>query len=216
MARLKSKQFDKKEIFRNLRTNIEFMQYDKKIQVISLTSTTKSEGKSTVSSNLAEMFAIKYDKVLLVDCDLRNPSIQKHFGISNSKGLVNLVASLSSVEEIESSSFVQHIKLDEFHQLSILTTGSRTPNPTEFLASKRFEEFLERAKKEYDYIIIDCSPVGIVSDAVPVSALSDGTLFVISSEENQKKSIKACAESLKRNGANILGIVLNKVDFKTK
>lgn len=217
MAKLrKSNQFSNEEVARQLRTNIEYMQIDENFQIINITSANKNEGKSTVIASLAKMYAMKYPKVLLIDCDLRNPSVHKHFNISNSKGLTNILARLKSGMDLEYAMEIRQINFDSNHQISIITAGNRVPNPAEVLESKRFALFLEMTRKYYDFIFIDCPPVGLVSDAIPISRLSDGTLFVVSSLENHKKMVKDCVMVLQRAGCNLLGIVMNKVDISTK
>ncbi|MCF0107326.1 MAG: CpsD/CapB family tyrosine-protein kinase [Holdemanella sp.] len=211
----RTNQFDLDEIFRHMRTNIEFMQFDEKLQVINITSTVKNEGKSTISYNLAKMYAAKYDKVLLLDCDLRNPSTHSIMGISNNKGLTNLLMELDSIKSIHDSGYVQSIdSTSSGYKLSVLTAGKSIPNPIEVLSSSRFSAFMEKAKSEYDYVLIDCPPVGLVADAIPVSNIADGTLFVVSCDENCKKAIKTSKEDLERNGINIVGVILNNVDSK--
>lgn len=219
MARKKQKanQFDLNEVYRQLRTNIEFMQLDEQLQVVNITSTTKNEGKTTVSLNLAKIFATKYQGVLLIDCDLRNPSIHKMIGQSNSKGLSNLLSEYSNDMVVRDREEVFHVQFNpEDYPLDVITTGTKVPNPTEVLSSNRFRKFMELVREQYNYIIIDCPPVGYVADAVPVSNISDGTLYVISCKEKHKKQVKNAITDLQRNGVNLVGTVLNKVDMSTQ
>lgn len=213
----KSNQFSNDEVARQLRTNIEYMQIDKKFQVINITSTTKNEGKSTIICELARIYAAKYSKVLLIDGDLRNPSVHSNLNISNGKGLTNILSELTYEEDVTNIKDIKKIKLPNMeNELSVVTAGSKVPNPAEVLESKKFKLFIEKARKYYNYILIDCPPVGYVADAIPVSNISDGTLFVVSCEENHKKAVRDCVFDLQRNGVNIIGTVLNNVDITSQ
>lgn len=219
MALKKSNQFDTDEVFRRLRTNIEFMRIEDDIKVVNVTSTTKNEGKTTVATNLARIFAAKYPNVLLIDCDLRNSSVHRELEISNSAGLTDVLATLTLDSEIQigARSELKRVRYgEEAYELAVMTAGTRVPNPAEIVASRRFKKFLELAREQYNYIIIDCPPVGFVSDAIPVSNLSDGTLYVASAKEHLKKEVRMTIKDMRRNGVNILGLALNKVDMSTK
>lgn len=148
MAKRKRNQFDVDEIYRSLRTNIEFSQMDDAIQVINVVSTVPNEGKSTVACNLARIMAAKYKNVLLIDCDLRNASVHKTLGISNRCGLTNIVSEFREGVSIHSYEGVQDVQFDGGYALSVITSGHRVPNPSEVLGSKRLAKFLDQARKE--------------------------------------------------------------------
>lgn len=209
-----SNQFDMDEIYRKLRTSIEYSSVDNKIRVVNVTSSAPSEGKSTVSQNLARLYSKQYDKVLIIDCDLRKPTLHKKFGVSNKNGLTNLLYEFSENEKclFEGNYFKQSRADESDKPLYILTSGSHVPNPQELLSSKMFAKVIELLKESFDFIILDCPPIGAVSDCIPVSHLADGTLFVISAEDNDKNEVKNALTTLKRNGVNVIGAVLNKVD----
>ncbi|MDX8416433.1 MAG: CpsD/CapB family tyrosine-protein kinase [Absicoccus sp.] len=211
MARKKVNQFDLDEIYRNLRANIEFAQLDEHMQVINIVSTFPDEGKTTVARNLARIMAAKYQNVLLMDCDLRNPSVHKQLHISNSKGLSNIISEFEPNKPIRSYDAVRAVKFETGERLSVMTTGHRVPNPSEVLDSRRFGEILNQARKEYGYIIIDCPPMTATSDAVPISNVADGTLFVISSKDTDKRKARAAIHDLQRVGGNVFGTILTKV-----
>lgn len=208
----KINQFNLDEIFRHLRTNIEFSQMDDAIKVINVVSTNPNEGKSTVSTNLARIFADKYARVLLIDADLRNPSDHKMYKVSNARGLSNLLSRYVPGSSVLGYEEIVQLQFSNDSLLYFLPTGSRVPNPTEVLSSHKFEEFLASAREEFDYIIIDCPPVNRVSDGIPVSNAADGTLYVVSSKETDKRAAKAALDDMVRSGANIFGIVLTKVE----
>ena len=190
------------EEFRAIRTNIQYSNLDKKIKTIVVTSTTKDEGKTTITTNLGVNFSkIENKKVLIIDCDLRNPSIHKEFGISNSNGLTDLL-----VEEKDLSNYIKETEINNLH---ILTSGSIPPNPSEMLSSNRMKVFMETIREEYDYIFIDTPPVGMVTDAGVLSAFLDGTILVVKSEFVDIKDLQETKKKLVSVNANILGVILN-------
>lgn len=190
------------ESYRTLRTNIQFSSFDDNMSTILITSSTPSEGKSTVSSNLALAMAETNKKVLLIDCDLRRPSVHKKFGLSNEKGLSNLLIGQYSFNEI-----AQEVT----DNLCVLTSGTIPPNPSEMLSSKKMELFLAEAKKNFDFIILDTPPVVSVTDAQALSTIVDGVLLVVASGHAQIPEVHKAIELLQYVKANILGIVANKV-----
>lgn len=213
MAKKKRNQFDVDEIYRSLRTNIEFSQMDEEIQVISVASTIPNEGKSSVATNLARIMAAKYKNVLLVDCDLRNPSVHKMMKISNRSGLTNIISEFQEGLSINSYEGVQQVQYDGGQTLTVITAGHRVPNPSEVLGSKKMVRFLEQARKEFGYIVIDSPPVLLASETIPLCNLSDGVLYVVDAKNADKRKVKTAINDLKRNGGHVIGVVLNKVDM---
>ena len=212
MAKRKRNQFDVDEIYRSLRTNIEFSQMDDAIQVINVVSTVPNEGKSTVACNLARIMAAKYKNVLLIDCDLRNASVHETLKISNRCGLTNIISAFREGVSIHSYEGVQDVQFDGGYALSVITAGHRVPNPSEVLGSKRLAKFLNQARQEFGYIIIDCPPVAVASDAIPLCNVSDGVLYVVDSKSSDKRKVKMAIGDVQRNGGHVIGLVLNKVD----
>ena len=212
----KKSQFDNMEVYRHLRTNIEYSSFNKDIQVICVTSSNPAEGKSSVASNLATVAIAKYEKVLLIDCDLRKPVQHKIFKVSNKLGISNLMKEKSEID-LEIGGYFQKFKDNSTDgKLYVLTSGKSVPNPQEMLASDRFKELIEKFREMFDYIIIDCPPLNAVADAIPVSSIVDGTLFVVSAMDTAKQEAKNALTMLQRNGANVLGCVLTKVDITSK
>lgn len=205
-------QFNLDERFRQLRTNIEFSQFDKDLKVINIVSTFPNEGKSTIALNLARIYAVQFPKVLLVDCDLRNPSVHKLSELSNVQGLSNLLTHLDKNTDLISCSEIQKKPVNDENQLYVLTAGQRVPNPQELLSSRRFSQLISMAKSQFDMVIVDCSPCMAVSDAIPVCNAADGTLFVISAKDTDKAAAKEGLNELRRNGAEIIGAVLTKAE----
>ena len=212
----KKSQFDNMEVYRQLRTNIEYSSFNKDIQVICVTSSNPAEGKSSVASNLATVAIAKYEKVLLIDCDLRKPVQHKIFKVSNKLGISNLMKEKSEID-LEIGGYFQKFKDNSTDgKLYVLTSGKSVPNPQEMLASDRFKELIEKFREMFDYIIIDCPPLNAVADAIPVSSIVDGTLFVVSAMDTAKQEAKNALTMLQRNGANALGCVLTKGDITSK
>lgn len=210
----KHSQFDYGEVYRQIRTNIEFSNIGKEVKVVNVTSSRPGEGKTTTSVNLALIYATIYDKVLLIDCDLRKPQVHKYFRLTNKIGLSDLLLNYSKTGEFDKEIF-RNVRHDIFKdKLTILTSGSSVPNPTETLSTKAFKDLIERVKKEYDMVIVDCPPIGATSDAVPIGNVVDGTLFIVSSRQTPRKEAKNALSMLKSNGCNILGAVLTQANIE--
>ena len=188
------------ESYRILRTNIMYSSFDKEIKIILVTSAEPGEGKSITSGNLALAFAHDEKKVILIDCDLRRPSLHKKFRISNNKGLSDAI-----INKDKLSDFIQ--KWTEY--LDVLTAGKVPPNPSEMLGSKAMSNLLDELSNIYDVIILDSPPVLAVTDAQILSTKIDGTILVIRGEKTKKDTVLAAKEVLTKVNANILGTVLN-------
>ena len=196
------------EAYKSLRTNIKFSSVDKDLKTIAVTSTDKGEGKSTVSSNLAAAMALDNSRVLLIDCDLRRPTIHKKFTLSNLNGLSSVLTQQNSINEV--------IQKTDIQGVDILTSGPKPPNPSEMLGSNAMKQLLEEVSKNYDRVIVDASPIGIVTDAAILTAMVGGVVFVVESRKAPIESIKHAKELLVNADANILGVVLNKVSPKER
>lgn len=193
------------EAYRSIRTNIEFSNIDKNIKIITITSTQPNEGKSTVISNLAAAFAnLENKRVLILDGDLRNPSVHKMFGVSNLNGITDILLGEKDVDKC--------IEKTKIKGLDILKVGKVPPNPSEMLQSNKMRNFIEVIKEYYDYVFIDAPPVGVVSDASIISQYSDGVILLVGSNETDIDAAKVSKERLENVGANILGVVLNKFE----
>ncbi|GAA0109157.1 CpsD/CapB family tyrosine-protein kinase [Clostridium tertium] len=191
------------ESYRTLRTNIQYSSFDKEYKVIMVTSSEPGEGKSTTAGNLALCLAQGDKKVILVDCDLRKPSLHKKFKVSNIIGLSDVII---GKEELVTA-FHRYNK-----NLVILTSGKIPPNPSEMLSSKTMTVLLEELKNNFDYIILDTPPVQAVTDSQILSTKSDGTIIVVKAERTKKDSVENSINLLKKVNANIIGTVLNGVD----
>lgn len=193
------------EQFRTIRTNIQFSMIDKAVKTISVTSAAPSSGKTTVASNLAGAFAAEDIQVLLVDTDMRKPSVHKVFKVQNHPGLTNLLTNRTlKLNDVVRNSYVNN--------LDYLTCGVIPPNPSELINSNRMSELIREMEAEYDLIIFDNPPLLAVTDAQIMATKVDGTLVVIPQGEVTKDELNQTAELLEKVNANILGSVMNKAD----
>ncbi|MEG0152644.1 MAG: CpsD/CapB family tyrosine-protein kinase [Cellulosilyticaceae bacterium] len=193
------------EAYRTMRTNIEFSNLDKEIKTIVVTSSQQNEGKSTVIANLAVSFAgMENKRVLIIEGDLRNPTVHRMFNISNTHGVTDILTGQKSFEEC--------VHTTEMTGLHVLSCGKIPPNPAEMLASNKMKIFIESLKDHYDYIFIDSPPIGIITDAGIISTYADGTILVVASNEVDIEMAKIAKERLDKVSANILGVVLNKFE----
>ena len=191
------------EAYRTLRTNIQYSSFDKEIKTIVITSSEPDEGKTTTASNLALSFAQAEKKVILIDCDLRKPSIHKIFKISNLAGLSGVLIGKDKIGEA----------INRYNEnLHILTAGKLPPNPSEMLGSKAMERFLEELRDRYEIIILDSAPLQVVTDAQVLSTKADGTILVVRAEETKRDSVQQAKALLDKVNANILGTVLNGIE----
>ena len=201
----KNLDFTATEQYKLLRANLSFTLPDeKKCFVIGVTSSLRGEGKSTTSINLSYVLAEAGKRVLLVDGDLRIPSIAKNMDIQRTPGLTNLIlnGSYDSLDDF---------KAEEMEKWYILPAGDLPPNPSELLGSRKMERFLKAVSEKFDYIIIDLPPVNIVSDALAISHLLDGMLLVIREDYTSRKDLDSCVTQLKLSNVNVLGCVMNVI-----
>lgn len=196
--------FHATEAFNSLCNNlmVTMSMNDEKIIVVS--SPEMSDGKSTVALYLAKTLAKMDNRVLLMDLDLRRPSIHKKLSLANKKGIINLMVKNSETNNALHKNF--------FDNLDILLTGGISPNPSEMLSSKRMNEILEKYKDMYDYIIIDSPPVNVVTDACIISQMAAGILVVIRANEAHFDDFSKTIENIEVSRSRVLGVVLNGVD----
>ena len=193
------------EAYRGLRTSLEYSSVDKQLKSLVITSSNPGEGKSTVSSNLAFILSQGGKKVIVVDADLRKPTIHKKFRVDNREGLTEILIGKKNINEVSK-------KIDE--NIYVITAGKKTPNPAEMVSSKAMEELIEILKKKYDYVIIDTPPVRTISDGVILSAKADGVVLVVRAGKTKSADIVKGYKELEKVKANIVGSVLNAVDKK--
>ncbi len=208
------------EIYRRIRTNIEFANVDKLIKVLNVTSTVAKEGKTTTVCNLAVMYANKFPKVLLIDSDLRNPSVHHFMKLKNKLGLTDCMLEFANNEydltKINIADYIKQVNHKSItHLLDVMTVGSLIRNPTEFLGSNTYKNLLTSLKKIYDVILVDSAPSGVIVDGVIVSSVSDATLFVVEYNKVRIEHAKQVIESLKGSGANVVGSIMTKKPEKS-
>lgn len=191
------------EAYRTLRTNIQFADLDKTIQTIVFTSAMAGEGKSTTTSNVGVVSAQAGKRVLIIDADLRKPSIHKVFQKVNAKGLSDALLSDESP--------LKFVHPTEEPNLDIMLSGPIPPNPSEILGSKRMRAMIERLKESYELILIDAPPVGIVTDAQILSSFVDGTMIVLRVGHGDRKQTAYAVDLLRNVNANLLGVVMNRL-----
>jgi len=197
-------EFTATEQYKLIRTNLDFtLHEDEKCPVIGVTSAMRGEGKSTTAINLSYVLAERGSKVLLIDGDLRIPSIAKKMGIKSTPGLTDV---LMNKEPVQLSDY----QSDLLESWYVIPSGEIPPNPSELLSSKRMESVLKVLKEHFDYIIIDLPPVNIVSDAVAISSFITGIIVVIREEYTEKKELEHCFRQLKLSDVKVLGCVMNE------
>ncbi|AQS03687.1 CpsD/CapB family tyrosine-protein kinase [Clostridium beijerinckii] len=191
------------EAYRTLRTNIQYSSFDKTIKTIVITSAEAAEGKSTVSGNLALSFAQNEKKVIIVDCDLRKPSVHKNFKLSNLSGLSEVLIGKENLDKVIQS---------RNENLDILTSGKIPPNPSEMLSSTAMTNLIQKLGEKYDIVILDSAPLQAVTDAQILSTKADGTILVVRAQRTSRESVIDAKNLLTKVGANILGTVLHAVE----
>ncbi len=195
------------ESYKALRTNLLFSlpaKEETNCRKILFTSAGPGEGKSTTTVNLAVSLSQTEVKVLLIDADLRKPTVHRYFGIQSRLGLSNLLSGMNSREEC-----IHSVK--DLPNLSVIPAGILPPNPSELLSSSAMGKLLSDFEKIYDYIIIDTPPVNVVTDALALVSRVDGVAFVTAYRKSTYPEISRAVASLRFANANILGVVLNGV-----
>ncbi|MDR2955441.1 MAG: polysaccharide biosynthesis tyrosine autokinase [Prevotella sp.] len=191
------------ESFRNMRVRIEYMaQRENKITVL-VTSTEPADGKTFIATNVASVYQLMGKKVVIIDLDLRRPSVAKTLQIEGQVGVSNYLIGQVSLEDI----VVTHPD----YGFDIIPAGALPPNPSELIKTAKTRQMLEYLKEIYDYVIIDCSPVGLVSDAYILSEVADTTLFVVRRAKTNKSFFKSVVGQLKYDGVENIALVFNDV-----
>jgi capsular exopolysaccharide synthesis family protein len=194
------------EAFRALRTNLEFAGVDQTLHTILVTSPSPEDGKSTIAVNLAASMVQGGKRILLLDADLRRPRVHRQLQLSNSLGLSDLFRQQMELDEVKQC-------CPEMENLSVITSSSIPPNPTELLNSVRMDEVLATAKEQADIVIID-SPPFIVSDPIVLAAKVDGIVLVLQPGQTSFTAVQEIMTQLQRANARLLGVVLNRVPLK--
>jgi capsular exopolysaccharide synthesis family protein len=189
------------EAYRSLRTSLLYAVADTPPTVILITSPGLMDGKSTTCANLASALAQAGKETLVVDGDLRQPSLHKIFGVPNVNGMVDVLSGEYDLSEVCT---------EPFPGLKILATGPIPPNPAEHLISGRFAQLIGQARRSFDYVLVDSPPTELVSDPMIIAAHADAVFLVLDSEKSSKGSLRGAMQHLEAVGANILGTVINR------
>lgn len=195
----------RKESYKTLRTNIEFTGKD--VKVISVTSCMPNEGKSNVALNVALSLTETGKKILFIDADMRKSTLIGRYRIKNAKkGLSHYLSGQCTEEEALGETNIEG--------LHMILSGTVPPNPSELLSGDIFSEYLKRSREKYDYVIIDCPPLGSVVDALIPGKLSDGVVLIVEAEVTGYKMAQRIKKQLEMAGCKILGVVLNKANIR--
>lgn len=189
------------EAYRTLRTNIQFSSLDKPLRTLLVTSTAPDEGKSTTLANLAVTMAQAEQRVILVDCDLRRPSLHTLFGLPNEQGLTSVI--------LQQGDAPLPLQPTGVPGLSLLTSGPLPPRPADLLGSRRMEALIGRLLAEADVVLFDTPPVIAVTDAAVLATRMDGVLLVLQAGKTRRDRAREARRLLEKVKANIIGVVLN-------
>ncbi|MBQ7045487.1 MAG: CpsD/CapB family tyrosine-protein kinase [Clostridia bacterium] len=188
------------ESYKTIRTNLLFLLSNKSHNSITISSPYQSEGKSTTSVNTAIALSQLGSKVLLIDADLRRPSIHRKMKFQNSMGLSSVLVGFCTIDEA-----IHNVNAN----LDVLTSGPTTPNPSELLGSDSMSELLDTLQKSYEYIIIDTPPINIVTDALVLAPKTAGIMLVVKDNATRHDQLKKALTSIEFAGVRLLGLVLN-------
>ncbi len=191
-----------KEAYSSIRTNLLFTQRGEKCPIFVVTSPTANNGKTLNSINLAVSFAQMGKKTLLIDSDMRNPTVHRMFSIPSQNGLSEILAGLTDNITVSKT---------DIENLSVLTAGKIPPNPAELLASDRMDKLLDFVKEHYDCVFIDTPPINIVTDATVFAEKTTGYVIVVKANTSDSSDVKMAVSSLQHINGNILGFVLNDI-----
>ena len=194
------------ESYKAIRTNLMFLLSQTRSHTFEISSSLPGEGKSSCAVNLAIAFSQLGNKILLIDADLRKPSVYRKLRLQNSKGLSSVLVDLCTISEA-----VMQINSN----FDVLLSGPIPPNPSELLGSDQMTRLLDSIKDKYDYIIIDTPPVNIVSDAVVLAAKTEGIVMVVQDKKTTHDEFKKAVSSLSFADARLLGVVLNSSSEKS-
>lgn len=197
------------EGFRTIRATISLTHKPEKFRVLAITSTIPSEGKSLVASNLSIVTAQTGLKTLLVDADLRRPSVHKAYQLHSPMGL-------SSFLTEEAQQIDQIVHKTEIPNLDVICCGAVPSTPSELIGSKRMLDFLHAVRQRYDRVVLDCPPISAVSDPLIISAMSDGIVFVTKFNKIRREHARKSVQRVQNAGIHIVGVVLNDIDFEGK
>jgi len=188
------------EAYKSMRTNIMFTLANKENRIMVFTSSVPGEGKSSVCSNFALILSQTGSKVLIIDADMRKPTIHKIMNSNNKQGLSNVLGEFQVLEK--------SINATDHPNLFYISAGTVPPNPTELLNSPKMKNVLEELQKQFDYILIDSPPINLVTDALVLAGYAAGIVFVVRQDYSDHDEIEKALQSIEFIEANLLGMVL--------
>ncbi|MFC7321867.1 CpsD/CapB family tyrosine-protein kinase [Halobacillus campisalis] len=194
------------EQYRTVRANLQFASVDHELNTLLVTSSGPAEGKSMTAGNIAAVFAQQGKRVLLIDADLRKPTVHHSFRLNNTKGLSNFLVGKEVLKATTQNTNVEN--------LEVMTSGPIPPNPSELLGSKAMSKLILEARQTYDLLVFDTPPVLAVSDSQVLASEVDGVMLVVRSGHTDNSSAERAKELLEQSKANILGVVLNDQEKK--
>ncbi|MEW5807029.1 MAG: polysaccharide biosynthesis tyrosine autokinase, partial [Acidobacteriota bacterium] len=197
-----------KESFQTLKTSIIFSSNQRQKKVLLITSAGPREGKSSTILNLAKTMASGGDRVAVIDCDLRRPTMHNFFGVSRENGLTNYLATS------ETDDYRLYMKNSETPNLSIMTCGPIPPNPPELFGQERFRNLLKELRRDFDWVLLDSPPVVSLTDSIILSSVADMVALVIKHNENDKELIRRSLHQIRQIHGNVVGAILNSVDIE--
>ncbi len=196
--------FQVRESYKTARTNIAYSIVKKGCKMVAFTSSSKGEGKTVTAMNVATALAQQVDtKVLVIECDLRRPHVHSALKISTAPGVTNFLNNECSAKDI-----IQPTKIENMKAVSY---GAIPPNPSELLASDDMKSFINTVRDEFDYIIFDTPPVGVVIDAIPIINMADGVVVVVRDSVTTYPELHKTIDTLNRTDGKILGVIINRV-----
>lgn len=191
------------EAFRTLKINLDFFNVDNNLKTLAITSSSPGEGKSTAIANLAIAFAQSGKRVILIDCDLRRPSVHKKFKISNTHGITDMIVDTDLKHD-----YIHTSKIDN---LFILPCGTKPPNPAELLGSEKMDMLLEKLKGMCDIVLLDIPPILSVADSRIICGKVDGVILLCAYGQSEKDLILKSKQELDKVNAKLIGTILAKV-----
>ncbi|WP_201353799.1 GumC family protein [Hydrogenimonas urashimensis] len=195
------------EALRVVRTNLEFLQNTGKSKLVTITSTIPKEGKTTISTELAKIIAKSGKRVIIVDLDMRQSKVHKMFNLPNKEGLSTLLAGKNTLKEV-----IQKTNEDNLY---VITSGPKPPDPSELLMSDAFKKLIEKLLSEYDYVLLDSPPIGLVTDAMIAMRMSDINLVVVRAEYSKREFVKNINHFAKEHEIKV-GIIINALKVSSK
>lgn len=194
------------EGYNRLKDNLLYLNTDGTKTVIQIESSVAGEGKTTITANLAVSLGLTDKKIIAIDLDFRRPKLHRKFGISRDNGIAEFMRGESGKKDV--------IKSTDYKNVDIITRGGNVFNPSLILTSPKFKTLIAELREEYDYVLLDCAPVLLVSDFIHIAQVSDGVLFLVAYASTTKSQVAEAIKELKKNGADVLGTVFSKYDRK--